>query len=88
MIVPLRPIQNDPARLFKRLELMLPDAFFVETPKEPLNDPILLLRKRCEELLLQSIVTGSVATLTALEDQPVVAAEDKYPPSVDPSKQP
>jgi len=37
VVGPLDPVSNLPPRLFKRLEHVLTDTFFFETPKEPLN---------------------------------------------------
>ena len=73
LVVPLEPATNAPPRLFKRLECVLPDALFFQTPKEPFTDLILLWRVRRDELLLQSIVSTGLPKSMALEDQPIVA---------------
>ena len=46
LVVPVDPVPNDPPRLLKRLERMLPDTLVFQTPKEPLNLPILLAQER------------------------------------------
>ena len=73
-VVPVHPVPNDPPRLLKRLERVLPDALFFQTPKEPLNQPILFRRIGRNELLLQPIVSTSLAKPMTLENQPVIAA--------------
>src|SRR5512146_1145225 len=79
LVVPLEPVANDPPRLLKCLERVLPDTLFFQTPKEPLDDPILLRRVRCNELLLQPIIPARLPKASTLEDQAVVAAEDRSP---------
>ena len=44
LVIPVDPVPNDPPRLLKGLERVLPDALLFQTPKEPLNQPILLGR--------------------------------------------
>ncbi len=51
-VVPVDLVSNDPPRLVKRLERMLPDTLFFETSKEPFDDPVLFRRIGCNELLL------------------------------------
>ena len=74
LVVPVDPVPNDPPRLLKRLERVLPDAFVFQTPKESLNHSILLGRIRRDALLLQPIVSARLATSATLENQPVLAA--------------
>ena len=76
-VVPPQPVPNDPPRLLERLKPMLSDTFLFETPKEPFNDPILFRRIRRDELLLQPIVSTGLSKSPTLEDQPIVAAEDR-----------
>lgn len=76
-VVPPQPVSNDPPRLLKRLERVLPDTFLFETPKEPFDNPILFRRVRRDELLLQPIVPTGLSQSPTLEDQPIVAAEDR-----------
>ena len=78
-VVPVHPVPNDPPRLLKRLERVLPDTFFFETPKEPFDDPVLFRRVRCDELLLQPIVPTGLPEPATLEDQAIVAAENRRP---------
>ena len=63
--------------LLEGMELLLPDTLFFEAAKKPLDDPILLRPVRRDELLLQSTVPTGSPKLPALEDQPIVAAEDR-----------
>jgi hypothetical protein len=74
VVIPLHPVANDPPRLLERLKDMLPDTLFFETPKEPLNDPVLLWRVGRDEFLLEPIVSARLAEPPTLEDQPIVAA--------------
>jgi hypothetical protein len=43
-VVPVDPVPNNPPRLLTRLERVLPDTFFFETAKEPLDHAVLLRR--------------------------------------------
>ena len=51
-VVPVDPVSNGPPRLVKRLERMLPDTLFFETPKKAFDHPILFRGIGCDELLL------------------------------------
>ena len=73
LVVPMHPVSNDPPRLLKRLEPVLPDTLVFQTSKEPLNQPILLGRIGRDELLLQPIVSTGLAKSATLENQPVIA---------------
>ncbi len=74
LVVPVDPVPNDPPRLLKRLEPVLPDTLVFQASKEPLNQPILLGRIGRDELLLQPIVSTGRAKPATLENQPVIAA--------------
>ena len=76
-VVAPQPVSNDPPRLLKHLERVLPDIFLFETPKEPFDDPILFRRVWRDELLLQPIVPTGLPEPMALKDQAIVAAEDR-----------
>jgi len=76
VVVPLHPVSNDPPRLLKRLERVLPDTLFFEAAKEPLDHAVLLRRVGRDEFLLYSIVSTGLSKPTALEDQAVVTAQD------------
>src|SRR5688500_5232419 len=78
-VVPSQPGSDPLPRFLKRLELMLPDALFFETPKESFDDAILLRRVRRDELLLQPIVPIGLPEPTTLKDQAVVTAQDRRP---------
>ena len=56
LVIPGHPVPNDTPRFLKRLELVLPDTLFLETAKEPFDDPILLRRVRRDELLRQAVI--------------------------------
>jgi hypothetical protein len=73
MIIPLDPPPNPLARLFNRLERLLPDTLFHETPKESLNDAVLFWRVGRDELLWQPIVMTRLPELTTLKNQAIVA---------------
>jgi len=77
VVVPLHPVTNDPPRLVERREDMLPDALLFETPKEPLDDPVLFRRIRRDEFLLQAVVPTGLPESATLENQAVVAAQDR-----------
>ena len=77
VVVPLHPVSNAPSRLLKRLERVLPDALFLETPKESFNDAVLFRRVGRDELLLQAIVPTGLAKAPTLEDQAVVATQHR-----------
>ena len=61
MVAPVHPVPNDPLRLFKRLERMLSDTLFFETPKEPFNDPVLLRRLERDIFLLEAVIAACFA---------------------------
>jgi len=73
LVVPVNPVPNDPLRLLKGLERVLPDILVFQAPKEPRNHPILLGRIRHDEPLLQPIVLTGLARSATLENQPVIA---------------
>ena len=76
-VVPLEPPLNVVPRVRKALKLMLPDAFFLQAPEKPFNDAILLRRIGGDEFLVQPVApTGEPETVT-LEDEPIVAPEDR-----------
>ena len=79
LVVPLHPVSDDASCLVKRLERLLPDALFFETAEEPFDDPILFRRIRCDELLRQPIVPTGLPEPPTLEDQAVIAPQDRRP---------
>src|SRR5688572_231091 len=78
-VVPPHPIPNDPPRLLKRLERVLPDTLFFQTPKKPFDHSVLLRRIRRDELLPQAIVVAGLSEPSTLEDQAVVASQHGGP---------
>ncbi len=79
VVVPLQPVPDDPTRLLKCLERMLPDTLFFQPPKEPFDHPVLLQCIRRNELLLQTVVPTGLPKPATLENQPIVTAEDRGP---------
>ena len=77
LVVPLDPATNDRPRLGKGLKLMLPDTLLFETPKEALDEPILLRCVRGDELLPQPIVPTRRAEAATLKDQAVVTPQGR-----------
>ena len=61
----------------KVLKHVLPDTRFLETAKEPFHDPVPFRRIRCDEFLLQPIVSTGLPESATLEDQSVVAAQER-----------
>ena len=72
VVVPLDPVPNDPPRLLKGLERVLPDTLLFQAPKEPLNHPVLLRRVGRNEFLLQPVVSAGLPESPTLKDQAVV----------------
>ena len=79
LVVPVEPVPNDPPRLLKRLERVLPDALLLQTPKEPFNDPVLFRRIGRNEFLVQAIVATGLPKPPTLKDQPIVAPQHRRP---------
>ena len=73
LVVPRDPVPNDPTRLLKGLECVLPDALFFQAPKESFDHPVLLRRVGRDELLLQAIVATGLSKPPTLEDQAIIA---------------
>src|SRR5262245_14833712 len=76
-VVPADPPPHSAARLHEAREAVLPDAFFLQAPKEALHDPVLLRRVGRDELLAEAVVLASRPKPPALEDEPVVTAQDR-----------
>jgi hypothetical protein len=77
VVVSLHPVPDDLSRLVESLKHLLSDALFFETPKEPFNDPVLFRRIGRDECLLQPMIPTRLSELTTLEDQAIVAPEDR-----------
>src|SRR5262249_56690669 len=71
---------DGPPRLDEARERMLPHALFLQAPEEAFDHAVLLWRIRRDELLAQAVVPTCRAEPTALEDQAVVAAQDRRGP--------
>jgi len=79
LVVPLQPVPNDSSGLLEGLKHVLPNTLFFETAKEPFDHPVLLRRVGRDEFLLEAIVSTGLSKSTALEDQPIVASENRRP---------
>ncbi len=79
LVVPLAPIPNNPTRLLKCLERVLPDTLLFQAPKQSFDHLVLLQRVGRDELLLQSIVATGLPEPPTLEDQAIVTTENGCP---------
>src|ERR1700722_3457970 len=73
-VVPFDPLGNGSAGVGEAAEVMQPDALLLETPKEALDEAVLLWRVGCNELLTQPVIAASGAKAPALEDESIVTA--------------
>ena len=64
-------------RASSSLKYMLPDTFFFETAKEPLDQDVLFRRIGRDEFLPYLIVPPGLPKAPALKDQSIIAAEDR-----------
>ncbi len=79
---PLLVVEADPAgdrrlRMSEGAEDLDPDALLLEAAEEALDQAVLLRRVWRDEFLLQSVVAAGGAEAAALEDQSVIAANDR-----------
>jgi len=72
LVVPSDPTAYLLAGLGESLEVVLPDAFFLQAAEEPLDHPVLLRRVRGNVLLFQTIESARFSEPPALEDEAVV----------------
>lgn len=86
LVIPVAPVPNDPPRLLKHLERMLPDTLVFHASKESLNQPILLGRIGRDELLLQPIVSTGLVKPATVENEPVIAAEPRRVRRLEPAE--
>ena len=77
LVVPPDPPAYGAAPLDEAWERMLPDALFLEATEEALDHPVLLRRVGRYELLVEAVIFARGAKPPALEDEPVVAAQDR-----------
>ena len=68
LVVPSDPTAYLLAGLGESLEVVLPDAFFLQAAEEPLDHPVLLRRVRGNVLLFQTIESARFSEPPALED--------------------
>jgi hypothetical protein len=73
-VLPLDPLSDGGASFSEAGEVLEPDAILLETPKEALDEAILLGRIGCNEFLVQRVIGASGAKAPALEDDAVIAA--------------
>ena len=73
-VVPFDPLGNSSASFGEAAKVMQPDALFLETTKEALDEAILLWRIGRNELLAQPVIAAGGAKAPALEDEAVIAA--------------
>jgi hypothetical protein len=64
-------------RASTKLGNALPDALLLQAAEEALDDSVLLRRVRRDELLAEPLVAACRPEAPALEDQPVVGADDR-----------
>ena len=79
VIVLVDSVPDDAPRGLEGLKCMLPDTLFFERSKEPFNDAVLLRCIGRNENLLQTVVSTRLAKPTTLENQSIVAAQDRRP---------
>ena len=74
-VVLLDPCSDRFLGLLDRLEAVKPDALFLERPKHPLHEAVLLRGVRRDVLLRQAVVPDRLAVGLRQKDQPVVRPE-------------
>jgi len=79
-VVPVDPLHQFRSSLGKAAEVVLPRALLLQASKETLHEPVLLRRVRSDEFLLEPVVAARRSEATTLEDEPVVAAEQRCRP--------
>src|ERR1700733_13159442 len=73
-VIPFDPVGNSSTSFGEAAKIMQPDALFLETTKEALDEAVLLWRVGCNELLTQPVIAASGAKAPALEDESIVTA--------------
>ena len=71
-IIPVDPLGDCSSCFLKTGEIVLPNAFFLQAPKEAFNDSVLFWRVRRNELLRKFIVTACFTETLALENKAVI----------------
>lgn len=75
VVVPLQPDTHSVTGFGKAGEVLLPDALFLETAKEALDQTVLLGRGGREVLLAKPVECTGLTKAPTQEHQPVVAAQ-------------
>ena len=76
-IVPVEPSLYVSLGISEVLEAMLPDALLLEASEEALDEAILFRRIGRDEFLPKSVIAARSSEPTALEDEAVVASQDR-----------
>ncbi len=76
-VVPLQPRLHHLSRVREAGEVLLPHALLLETPKEALDQPVLLRRVGRDVLLVEPVEAAGRTEVPAQEHQPVVAAQHR-----------
>ena len=77
LVVPLHPGGHRPSGVLKPGEMILPHTFFLQTAKEPFNEPILFRGIQRHELLLEAIVPKRPSKPATLIDQAIVTPQHR-----------
>lgn len=80
LVVPRNPTGYCPFRFLEAREIVLPDAFLLQTPEEALDHPVLLRRVGRDKLLLQVIIFACLPKPATLKNKSVVVAENRALP--------
>lgn len=77
-IIPVDPLGDRAPCFLKTGEIVLPDTFFLQAPKEAFNDTVLFRRVRRDKLLCKFIITACFTEASALEHQAVITADNRH----------
>ena len=77
-VVPSDPLTDRVPCFLKTGEIVLPNALFLQAPKEALNDTVLFRCIRCDKFLFKMIVPACFTEMPALENQAVIAANNGH----------
>ena len=77
-IIPADPLGARAPCFLKTGEIVLPDAFFLQTPKEAFNNTVLFRRVRRDKRLCRFIVTACFTEKSALEHKAVITTDNRH----------
>ena len=77
-VVPIDPLGNCAPCFLKTGKIVLPNAFFLQAPKETFYDAILLRRVRRDKLLRKFVVPACFPKASALEHKTVITTDDRH----------